>query len=61
MFYSGIVTRYMITAVNGLYFIILCGYYYNDMTKKPYDYLFQESGQRWFDSVAYKNTSSLKK
>ena len=46
MFHRGIVTKSIVCEVNVLYFIILCVTHYNGMTQKPYNHLFQKSGQR---------------
>ena len=45
LFHRGIVTKSFVSVVNCLYLIILCVYYYNGMTTKPHDHLFQKSWQ----------------
>ena len=46
IFHHGIVTKSIVSGVNRLNFIILCVCYYNGLTQKPHDHLFQKSWQR---------------
>ena len=46
VFYDGIVPKYVVNAVICIYSIILSVHYYNGVTQKPQDHLFQKSGQQ---------------
>ena len=46
VFQQGIVTKYVVSMVNCLYFINVRVYQHNGITQKPHDHLFQKSGKR---------------
>ena len=46
VFQQGIVTEYVVSMVNCLYFINVYVYQHNGITQKPHDHSFQKSGKR---------------
>ena len=61
MFHHGIETKYVVIVVICIYFIKFSVYYYNGVTQKPQDHLFQKSGQQEGRQIFPVNTLNSKK